>query len=109
MLKVAVVTPYFKEPAATLARCIDSVRKQHADREIGEIAHILVADGHPQHWIDDLSVRHLKLDRAHGDFGNTPRSIGAQLAASEGYDAIAFLDADNWLDPDHVAACVAVL
>lgn len=109
MLKVAIVTPYFKEPAATLARCIDSVRNQRPSNEVGEIAHIVVADGHPQHWLDDLNVRHLKLDRSHGDYGNTPRSIGAQLAASEGYDAVAFLDADNWFDPDHVASCAAVL
>jgi len=109
MLRVAIVTPYFKESPRTLARCIESVRNQERGTNVGEIAHLLVADGHPQHWVDDLDVRHLKLDRSHGDYGNTPRSIGGQLAASEGYDAIAFLDADNWLDPDHVASCVAVL
>lgn len=109
MLRVAVITPYFKEESATLTRCIDSVRKQQHGSEIAEIVHILVADGHPQSWLDTLGVRHIKLDRSHGDFGNTPRSIGAQLAASEGYDAIAFLDADNWFEPDHIGACGRVL
>lgn len=100
-MRVAVVTPYFKEPREWLQRCIDSVRAQtHA------CDHLLVADGHPQDWIDQAGVRHLRLDRAHADYGNTPRSIGGQLAVAEGYDAIALLDADNWYEPDHVARCV---
>ena len=44
-------------------------------------------------------MRHLRLGCSHGDFGNTPRSIGGILAASEGFDAIGFVDdADNWLE-----------
>jgi hypothetical protein len=69
--------------------------------------HLLVADGHPQDWIDRTGVRHLRLDRPHRDFGNTPRGIGAVLAAAEGYPAISLLDADNWLQPDHVEACLS--
>jgi hypothetical protein len=52
-------------------------------------------------------VRHIRLDKAHGDYGNTPRGVGALLAISEGYDGIGFLDADNWLEPDHVESCLA--
>lgn len=102
-MRVAIVTPYLKEPREWLQRCIDSVRAQTHGCE-----HLLVADGHPQDWVDQADVRHLRLDRSHGDYGSTPRSIGAQLAVSEGFDAIAFLDGDNWLEPDHVATCVAV-
>ncbi|NCT03508.1 MAG: glycosyltransferase [Sphingomonadales bacterium] len=69
--------------------------------------HFLIADGAPQPWLDEASVRHIRLDRTHGDFGNVARGIGAVLAAGEGYDAIAFLDADNRIDPDHVARCLA--
>lgn len=102
-MRVAVVTPYFKEPREWLERCIASVRAQtHA------CDHILVADGHPQDWVDGAGLRHLRLDRGHADYGNTPRSIGGQLAVAEGYDAIAFLDADNWFEPDHVQTCVDV-
>jgi len=102
-MRVAVITPYFKEPQAWLQRCIDSVRAQtHA------CDHILVADGHPQDWVDTAGVRHIRLDVGHADYGNTPRAIGAQLAVSEGYDAIAMLDADNWFEPDHVQTCVEV-
>jgi glycosyltransferase involved in cell wall biosynthesis len=100
-MRVAVVTPYFKEPRAWLQRCIDSVRAQTLACE-----HLLIADGHAQDWLDDTGVRHLRLDRCHADYGNTPRSVGAQLMVSEGFDAVAFLDADNAFDPGHVASCV---
>ncbi len=98
--KPVIVTAYYKENRAVLERCLASVRKQTCPVE-----HILISDGHPQSWIDLMPVRHIRLDRAHGDYGNTPRVIGALLAVSEGYDGIGFLDADNWLEPDHVASC----
>lgn len=101
-MRVAVITPYFRETPAMLRRCLASVRAQtHA-----AVEHLVVADGHPQDWLDAEGVRHLRLDRAHGDYGNTPRAVGALLAASEGCDAICFLDADNWYDAEHVASCV---
>lgn len=100
-MKVAVVTPYYKESREWLERCLDSVKRQtHA------CDHFVVADGHPQDWLDGAGVKHVRLNQAHADFGNTPRSIGGQLAVSQGYDAIAFLDADNTLEPEHVATCL---
>lgn len=103
VMRVAVVTPYHREPAPWLTRCLESVRLQ-----THPATHFVVADGHPQAWVDEAAVRHLKLDREHSDFGNTPRAVGAILAASEGFDAVAFLDADNWYAADHVERCVAV-
>ena len=101
-MKVAIVTPYYKEDRRTIERCIASVRAQTVPT-----THLLVADGHAQGWIDEQpGLRHLKLDQAHADYGNTPRSVGGILAASEGFDAIGFLDADNWLAPDHVESCL---
>jgi tetratricopeptide (TPR) repeat protein len=95
-----IVTPYYKESRETLERCIRSVRNQTV-----QVDHMLVADGFPQDWIDTTGVRHVRVDRAHGDYGNTPRAIGAMLAISEKYDGIGFLDADNWLDTNHVEVC----
>lgn len=99
-MKVTIVTPYFREERAVLERCIDSVASQTVPT-----THILVADGCPQDWIDERPVRHLRLDRTYSDTGNTPRGIGAVMAAGEDVDAVGFLDADNWLDPDHVQTC----
>ena len=100
-LRPMVITPYYKEDPALLRRCMKSVRDQTTPT-----GHMLVADGHPQDWIDAEPVRHLKLDRAHGDFGNTPRGVGSLLAAAEGFAPIMMLDADNWLEPAHVEACL---
>ena len=100
--RVAIVTAYHKEERSILQRCLTSVRRQTVAAD-----HIVVADGHPQDWIDGEDVRHIRLDRSHGDYGNTPRGIGALLAIAEDYDAIAFLDADNWLLPIHVELALA--
>jgi hypothetical protein len=100
-MKVAIVTPYYQEPRAMIERCIASVRAQDM-----AVTHFVIADGHAQDWIDGTGVRHIRLDRSHRDFGNTPRSIGGILAASEGFDAIGFVDADNWLEPDHASGCL---
>jgi hypothetical protein len=100
-LRPIVITPYYKEDPATIRRCMGSVRSQTVPAE-----HLLVADGHPQDWIDREPVRHLRLDRAHADAGNTPRGLGALLAAQEGFTAIMMLDADNWLEPEHVEVCL---
>jgi glycosyltransferase involved in cell wall biosynthesis len=99
--RYAIITPYYREPRDQLERCLQSVRAQTVAAD-----HIVVADGHAQDWLDQTGVRHLKLDRAHGDYGNTPRAIGALLAIAEQYDGIGLLDADNWLEADHVERCV---
>jgi glycosyltransferase involved in cell wall biosynthesis len=101
MRKFAIVTPYHKEDRRFLERCINSVADQLAKAD-----HILVADGFPQEWIDSRKVRHIVLDKEHGDCGNTPRCIGLLLAAAERYGGIGLLDADNWIDKDHVSRCV---
>ena len=105
-MKVAVVTPYYREPPATLRRCIESVRAQtHA-----QVQHYLVADGHPQPEVtqDYAGLSCVNLPQSHADFGDTPRAVGAMCALNEGADILCFLDADNMFEPDHVASAVAV-
>ena len=99
--RVAVVTPYGRESPETLRRSIESVRRQTVRAD-----HILVADGAPQDWIDGAVSRHVRLDRTSADAGNTPRAIGALLAASAGYAAIGFLTPGCWYDDDHVERCL---
>jgi len=99
--RYAIITPYQQESREMLERCIRSVRNQTL-----AVDHILVADGYPQDWIDAAGVRHLRLDRAHDDFGNTARALGAMLAIAEQYDGIGLLNAQNWLDANHIASCV---
>jgi len=106
--RVLVVSAYYKEDRSMLERCIGAVAAQTASAKgLAVIDQVMVADGFPQAWIDEVGLRHVRLDRAHGDYGNTPRGVGALLAVAEGYDALCFLDADNGLQPDHVEACLA--
>ena len=101
MAKYIFVTPYYKEDSKLIKRCLESVTNQSICCD-----HILIADGFPQKWIDDTGVRHLVLDRSHGDAGNTPRGLGALLAIAEEYDGIGLLDADNWLERNHLEVCL---
>ncbi|MBU1361474.1 MAG: glycosyltransferase [Gammaproteobacteria bacterium] len=99
---IAVITPYCRESLEVLRQCHESVASQ------GEPAdHFLVADGHPQAEVAGWDVEHVVLPQAHGDNGNTPRAVGSILAAARDYEFIAFLDADNWIHPDHLQSLVA--
>jgi hypothetical protein len=100
-MKIAVVSAYFKEGRDLLERCLGSVKKQTIKCD-----HFLISDGHPQEWLKNTDVRHIELGKSHNDYGNTPRGIGAQIAISEGYEAICFLDSDNWFDSNHVEHCL---
>jgi glycosyltransferase involved in cell wall biosynthesis len=96
-MRIAVVTPYFKESADILRRCLTSVQSQCAP-----VDHVLVADGHPQDWVEaEPGVTHIVLRRSAADFGDTPRSLGFVVAMRNDYDLIQFLDADNILRNDH--------
>jgi glycosyltransferase involved in cell wall biosynthesis len=101
-MRVAVVTPYFKEPLEILERCRDSVRGQ----TYSDIVHIIVADGHPRPELDAWDVTHVKIPGS-DDYGDSPRLVGAVIAsAMSDVDAIAFLDGDNWYEPAHIATLV---
>ncbi|MGD0633604.1 MAG: glycosyltransferase family A protein [Beijerinckiaceae bacterium] len=103
MLKVAVVTPYYQEDDAVLSLCHESVLRQSY-----ECHHILIADGHAKDLFETSPrTQHIRLPLSHGDNGNTPRAIGGILADRQGFDAVAYLDADNWYDTNHIEAMVA--
>jgi glycosyltransferase involved in cell wall biosynthesis len=101
MGKYIFVTPYYKEDPKFLKRCLESVKNQTIACD-----HILIADGFPQKWIHAAGVRHISLDQAHADAGNTSRGLGLLLAIAEEYDGIGLLDADNWLEKNHLEICL---
>lgn len=98
---IFVVTPYHTESLEWLWRCHESVIGQQVE---ANVTHIMVADGHPRPEIDAWNVIHIRLPREHGDNGNTPRAVGSVVAQTNGAEYIAFLDADNWYYPDHLAS-----
>ncbi|HKF72144.1 MAG TPA: glycosyltransferase family A protein [Stellaceae bacterium] len=100
-MRVAIVTPYFRECDELLRQCLESVAAQTYP-----CTHILVADGHPNEMVRARIAEHFILPRPHADNGNFARCVGALSAVSQGFEAVAFLDADNWYRPDHVASLV---
>lgn len=96
-LRVAVVTPYYKESLALLEQCHASVLQQTYP-----CLHVLIADGYPYSEINGWQAHHVCLPASHHDIGSTPRLIGCYHAIGLGVDAVAFLDADNWYEPNHI-------
>lgn len=100
-MRVAVITPYHRESLEMLQHCHDTVRTQTYP-----CTHFFVADGNPHPEISNWSAHHLVLPQGHQDMGDTPRCLGSLSAMNLGFDAIAYLDADNWYYPNHVEAMV---
>ena len=91
------MTPYFDEHEDWLRQCHLSVAAQTYP-----CLHVMVADGRPAPFVEDWAIDHVRLPKPHRDIGSTPRLIGAYHAIGLGCDAVAFLDADNWYEEDHV-------
>jgi glycosyltransferase involved in cell wall biosynthesis len=97
-MKVAVITPVHNVPSAWLDECLASVANQSV-----LCTHFLVFDGEePPAIISQPGVLVLRIPGPHRDAGNAARAIGSVSAISRGFDAIAYLDADNWYEPDHL-------
>ena len=104
-MKIAVITPYYREPLGLLTSCMNSVAKQ----TYKNVHHFMVADGYPNEHIKSSSrLTHLEIPNC-GDFGDTPRGVGAAVANALNYDAIAFLDADCWFEPNHLEIMAGVM
>ena len=101
--RVAVITPYFKTRPEWLAQCHESVRSQ-----THPCVHIMVADGAPEPAVAQWDAQHIVLSKNHNDFGDTPRAVGSMSAIGQGFDAIAYLDPDNWYGQDHIESLVAL-
>lgn len=102
-MKVAIITPFHQPDDPWLQQCIRSVREQTH----GDCRHVLVGDGAalPADVPSD-SLLQITLNRNIGDYGDSPRTLGAIYGFSLGADAVAFLDADNWFSPDHIESLV---
>jgi hypothetical protein len=101
-MKIFVITPYFQTEPAWLQQAHDSVRAQSVPAH-----HVLVCDGSEPAQIRGFQGSHIVLQRNYKDYGNTPRLIGCYHAIAADADAIAFLDADNWYDREHLEGLLA--
>jgi hypothetical protein len=64
----------------------------------------MIADGEPLDWVGNFCCKHIVLTHSLNDCGDTPRAIGSLKAIEQGYDAIAYLDSDNWYEPNHISS-----
>jgi glycosyltransferase involved in cell wall biosynthesis len=103
-MRVAVITPYYKEDLETLVRCHSSVAKQ----TYKDVVHYMVSDGYPVNQVNAWECEHIILPPC-ADTGDTPRFVGFAVAAVRGCDAICFLDADCWIEPDHIETLVNIM
>ena len=102
-MKPAVITPYYQEDEEILRRSYLSVKNQSVSAQ-----HFYIGDGVLNPLIDTWSVIHLSLPKNSANNGNTPRCLGALLAASLGYDPIFFLDADNYYLVNHIQDAICI-
>jgi hypothetical protein len=102
--RVAVITPYHEEAVEVIRRCHESVLIQSF-----KCLHVLVADGTLCAELDSWDCHHVVLPVSHNDIGSTPRLIGCFHAIGLGFDAVAFLDADNWYSPSHIANLMKIM
>lgn len=100
---VAVVTPYHRIDSEDLSQCIESVKNQ----TYKDVFHVVVGDGCRHIKIEESAYLHaVSVSHNIGDYGDSPRSIGAIYAFSQGADAVAFLDSDNWYESDHIQSLI---
>lgn len=128
-MKIAIVTPFHSEPVEQLARNMRSVHEQEggpfsgvvghpAPSFLTTVEHLIVSDGADLgRAVEAMKLaslptqnypRVISLPVAHADWGNCARAVGALDAVARGFDAIGFLDGDNWLDRGHIATMVAL-
>jgi len=100
-MKIAIITPYFKESLDILEQNYKSVIDQDLNTD-----HYFIADGYPLDAISKWKVKHIILDKNHDDNGNTPRGVGSRKVRELNYDFLAYLDADNWFHKNHLKSLI---
>ena len=104
MTKVSVIVPVYKAEAY-LDTCVQSILSQtYRDLEL-----LLVDDGSPDRsgaMCDEWAVRDSRVRVIHKPNGGVCSARNAGLDAAKG-DYIAFVDSDDWLDPEMYAVMMA--
>jgi glycosyltransferase involved in cell wall biosynthesis len=110
---VTVITPSVNSDQ--LNQAVDSV----ANQTYGNVRHLIVSDG--AEYYSDIIFRDDMDDRLHIDFASIPYNTGGVAPGFYGHriyaafphlvntDYIAFLDEDNWFEPDHIKTLVETI
>lgn len=102
---ISVIVPIYKVEAY-LPKCVESIRNQtHSNLEI-----ILVDDGSPDGCgaiCDAFSARDSRIRVIHKENGGLSDARNAGIEMAKG-DYLAFVDSDDWLEPDAFDAMLAL-
>jgi hypothetical protein len=105
--KIAVITPYNNEDSRLIKKANVSIWNQNCDDFICE--HIIIVDGQDLNKsLQNINCIKLELGKNYNNNGNTPRSIGTNIAISMNYDFIMYLDTDNWFMDQHVESLLSL-
>lgn len=104
---VSVIVPTYRRPALLRRAIASALGQTYANIEV-----LVVGDQCPDaeeavRSIDDPRLRHWNLAEHYGDLGTTPRNYA--LTAMARGTLIAYLDDDNWWEPDHLESLVSPL
>lgn len=100
-MKVAIVTPYHSEPETWVQAMIRSVAEQ-----THPVTHVLVGDGVHNPAYEGAGRVTMTLPEGANDSGGTPRAAGGAWAVRNGFDIVAYVDADDRLDREFAASLV---
>ena len=101
-----IITPCFKEKKSLIYRNLDSVKKQNLSSL--NYRQIVLFDGIDRNDLDNLkftknkNVFFFKLRNNHDDYGDYARKIGSKISILSKASAITFLDADNYIEENHL-------
>ena len=104
MPRISIITSTYNRPAY-LRRAVDSIARQ----TFRDFEHIIVEDYESSPPVDptvypDSIVRRVPIFM--GSYGIFARNMGAEIASGE---LLAWLDDDNWWEPDHLELLVGLL
>lgn len=112
---VAVITPAYNAQAfiGNAIKCVDRIRRASPGINI---VHFIVDDCSTDNTVQEVklfinSVANINLMQLESNMGQSyARNHALNKVFEQGYDYIAFLDADDlWIDDDHLAHAIAIL
>ncbi len=100
-----IITPAYLESEKTLERNIVSVQQQSLKQKYCQY---IIFDGVnvnkflKEKYSGIKNLFFFRVKRNHDDYGDYIRKLGTKIALRKGFNAITFLDADNYLDKNHL-------
>ncbi|MFN4025143.1 MAG: glycosyltransferase family 2 protein [Hyphomonas sp.] len=111
MKNLAVVIPYFQRDPGLLRRAVESILSQDVGPDV--TVEVLIADDEsptpPEQEIEGLSRPGFEVRILKRPNGGPAKARNTALEAAQDPDYVAFLDSDDWWEPDHLSTALGAL